>query len=389
MSNQLRILALILLIVGATVHSPLLGAAAFVLAGATFITSWWTRRVERGLRVRYLVPSTLNYGDEANVTINITNTSLLPIPWLQVTDSIPLSLRVTAPLRAAFGVSAGASRQIVYRIRGARRGYYRLGPLRLTTGDVLGLYVRSMTIPVAEMTVFPRVMPLPHLQLPAQLPFGPLSTRQRRGEDPARPMGARPYQSSDGVRRLDWKASARHGELLVRRAEPSVAPETMVALAFRAADYPAHVAKDSLERAVVTAASLSAALLQRKLPVGLVTNGIDPRNPSADVVLAHGKGDGHLQMLLHLMGRLDVGTQTALHELLARQVLPWGGTLALIVGDLDVTMLPQLDALRRRGQHVVAYLLEPTASGLAFARNQGLPTVSVDERGVPMPLRHA
>lgn len=389
MSNQLRILALILLIAGAAVHSPLLGAAAFILAGATFITSWWTRRAERGLRIRYVVPNTLNYGDEADVMIDITNTSLLPIPWLQVTDSVPLPLRISAPLRAAFGVGAGASRQIMYRIRGARRGYYRLGPLRLRTGDVLGLYMRSMTIPVAEMTVFPRVMPLPQLQLPAQLPFGPLSTRQRRGEDPARPMGARPYQSSDGVRRLDWKASARHGELLVRRAEPSVAPETMLALAFRTVDYPAHVSQDSLERAVVTAASLGAALVQRKLPVGLVTNGIDPKNPSADVVLAHGKGDGHLQMLLHLLGRLEAGTETSLSELLARQVLPWGGTLALIVADLDATMLPLFDALRRRGQHVVAYLLEPTATGIAFARSQGLPTVPVDERGVPMPLRNA
>ncbi len=387
MSNQLRILALILLIAGATLRSPTLGAAAFILAGATFVTSWWTKWVERGLRVRYTVPGTLNFGDEANVTIDITNTSLLPVPWIQVTDSVPLTLRISAPLRAAFGISAGASRQIVYSIRGARRGFYRLGPLRLTTGDVLGLYVRSMTIPVAEMTVFPRVLPLPRLQLPAQLPFGPLATRQHRGEDPARPMGARPYQSSDGVRRLDWKASASHGELLVRRAEPSVAPETMLALAFRASDYPAHVAQDSLERAVVATASLAAALIQRKLPVGLVTNGIDPKNPAADIVLVHGKGDGHLQTMLHLLGRLDVGTQVGLPELLARQVLPWGGTLALVVGDLDITMLPQLDALRRRGQHIVAYLLEPTAAGLAFARSQGVPAVQVDERGVPLPSR--
>jgi uncharacterized repeat protein (TIGR01451 family) len=388
MSNQLRILALVLLVAGATVRSPLLGAAAFILAGATFVTAWWTRRVERGLRVRYTVPATVNYGDEATVTIEITNTSLLPIPWLQVTDSVPLTLRIAAPLRAAFGVGAGATRQIMYRVRGSRRGLYRLGPLRLTTGDVLGLYMRSLTIPVAELTVFPRVMPLPRLQLPAQLPFGPLSTRQRRGEDPARPMGTRPYQSSDGVRRLDWKATARHGDLLVRRAEPSVAPETIIALAFRTADYPAHVSQDSLERAVVAAASLSAAILERKLPVGLVSNGIDAKNPGTDVVLPHGKGDGHLQMLLHLLGRLQAG-EAALPDLLARQILPWGGTLALVIADLDMSMLPQLDALRRRGQHIVAYLVEPTPEGLAFARAQGIPAVPVDERGVPMPLLNA
>lgn len=384
MTKNLRVVALVLLAGAIVIREPMLAAAAFMLAGATFITAWWTTRVERGLRVRHTVPQTVSFGDAATVDIDVSNSSLLPIPWLQLADSVPLALRTAPPLRLAFSLGPGASRRFTYRIQGARRGFYRLGPLRMATGDVLGLHARQLTTPAAELTVFPRVLPLRGLRLPAQLPFGPLPTRLRRGEDPARPSGVRPYQASDGVRRLDWKSTARHGELLVRRAEPTVAPETTIALAFGRVDFPARILQDCLERAAVAAASLATDLVQRKLPVGLICNGVDPKNPTVNVLLPHGKGDGHRHELLYLLGRMEVGDGPSLFDVLARQSLPWGGTLALVVDDLHVEALPQFVRLRRRGQHVVALLLEPTPAGLALARGQHIQTLRVDRNGAPM-----
>src|SRR3712207_6746110 len=107
MTARLRILAIAVLILATILRSPLLGSAAFILAGATISAAWWTGRVERALRVRYSVVETLGYGDEATVSIEITNTSLLPVPWLQMTDSVPFALRTAPPLRAAFQLRAG------------------------------------------------------------------------------------------------------------------------------------------------------------------------------------------------------------------------------------------------------------------------------------------
>ena len=387
MTSRLWLLAIVTLVAALVLRSSLLGAAALMLVGAMLSAAWWTGRVERGLRVRQTVDDTVAFGAEATVTIEITNTSLLPVPWLQMVDSVPLALRVAPPLRTAFSLGAGASRRMTYRVRGGRRGFYQLGPLRLATGDVLGLYRRGLTGPVAPLTVFPQVLPLHELGLPAQAPFGPLATRQRRGEDPARPAGVRPYQASDGVRRLDWKSTARHGDLLVRRAEPSIAPETTIALAFRRDDFPARVLQDALERAATVAASLGAALAARKLPVGLVSNGVDPKHPGAEVVLPAGKGDGHLHMLLSLLGRLDAAGGPPIFELLTRLALPWGGTLALILADFQSEFLAPIGTLRRRGQHVSVFLLEPTPDGLALARAHRLLSFAVDRRGLPVAAR--
>lgn len=387
MTSNLRLFAVFLLLAALALREPLLAAAAFMLGGATFVTGWWTTQVERHLRILYTVPETVSFGEYATVSVEVANRSLLPVPWIQITDSVPLALRTAAPVRLAFSLGAGGSRQMSYRIYAARRGFYRLGPLRLVTGDVLGLHTRQLSTVGAELTVFPRVLPLQRLVLPAHLLFGPLASRVQRGEDPARPAGVRKYQASDGVRRLDWKSTARYGELVVRRAEPSIAPETTLALAFGRSDFSARIMQDCIERAATAAASLATALLARKLPVGFISNGVDPKNPRAEVVLPQGKGDGHRHVLLYLLGRLEPGEGPSLFEVLARQSLPWGGTLTLIVSDLEGELLPQIDVLKRRGQHVVALLLEPTPGGRALARHHGIQVFSVDRDGAPLPER--
>lgn len=383
MGQKLWWLAGLMLLVATILRSPVLGAAGVIFGGSAIIASWWLAAVERGLRVQHVAPETIGYGDAAPVTIEVTNRSLLPIPWVQILDSVPLALRTAAPCRLALPLCAGGSRQISYQIQGTRRGYYHLGPLRLLTGDVLGLYQRQLAAKPIYVTVFPLVLPVHELRLPAQVPFGPLAAMQRRGEDPARPAGVRPYQSGDGVRRLDWKSTARTGQLLVRRAEPTLAPETTLALSFRLEDFPARVAMDSMERAVVAAASVGAALLARRLPVGLVTNGADPKNPDAVVVLPQGKGDAHLQMLLTVLGRIEAGHTTPLYDLLASRPLPWGGTLVLLVADMDASTLLPVNALRRRGQNIAVFLLESTPSGIALARSHHLQPYTVDQRGMP------
>ena len=384
MTRNLRLVSLLLLAAAIVVRSPVLAAAAFILAGATYVTGWWTTRVEQGLRVRQTVADTVGFGEMTTVAVEVTNTSLLPIPWVQLADSVPLALRLGPPQRHAFALATGARRAFNYPVQGSRRGFYRIGPLRLTTGDVLGLHTRHLTAPPTEITVLPRVLPLPRLGLPAQLLWGPLRANARRSEDPARPAGVRPYQASDGIRRLDWKSTARQGELLVRRAEPTVTPETTLVLAFSRQDFPPRILRDCLERGAVAAASLGVALLQRKLPVALICNGRDPKHPDADVVLQHGKGDSHRQLLLGALGRIEASEDRVLWDLLARQPLPWGGTIALVIADMEPEHMLHLTALRRRGQHIVLLLLEPSTGGLAFARDQAIPTWPVNRDGLPL-----
>jgi hypothetical protein len=69
--------------------------------------------------------------------------------------------------------------------------------------------------------------------------------------------------------------------------------------------------------------------------------------------------------------------------MLTAKPLPWGGTLVLLVADMDAATLLPVNALRRRGQNIALYLLEATPAGVALARNHHLQPYTVDQRGMP------
>lgn len=378
-------LSMALAFAGLAIRSELIAAVSVALLAAALLSRGWLRSVERGLLVWRELPEHLPWGESAQVVVTVRNRALLRVPWLEIRESVPLALRVADPPRRVLTLGAGESGSIGYTIRGARRGLYVVGPLQISLGDVLGLQRVRLNGPVSSVVVYPRVLPLPELGLPAALLVGPL--RGKRGEDPARPAGVRPYLPGDDIRRLDWKASAHGRALLVRRADATIAPEVTIALAFGRRDYAADVVQDAQERAVIVAASLAAHLLHVKLPVSLLTNGYDPATQQMGAAVGWGKGEGHRHLLLNLLGRLATGDDTPLFAVLAAHPLPWGGTIMLIIGDLSPACLPDIAALRRRGQGIVLLLVEATRDGLALARQEHLSAFRVGRRGDPIVVR--
>lgn len=380
-------LAIMLVLVGVALRSELISFVGLALGAVSLFSRLWLRRVERGLRVSRQAPETLAAGEEATITVQVANPTLLRIPWIEVRESLPFALRTRQPRHQVISLGAGQSYQMTHQVRGARRGWYPLGPTQLVLGDALGLTRLTLQVPPKYITIYPRVLPLAALGLPATLSVGPLTGR--RGEDPARPAGVRQYVPGDDVRRLDWKSSARQSTLLVRRADPTIAPETTIGLAFARQDYEVRTVQDSLERAAVAAASLSMALLQRKLPVSLISNGYEPQARQSGVILPFGKGDGQRRLLLGVLGRLEQGQDQNLFDLLHNHPLPWGGTLVLVLADLTLDVLPHVIALRRRGQQLALLLVEGSASGQALAAQQHLSAYTVDRQGLPVGVRHA
>jgi uncharacterized protein (DUF58 family) len=385
--SKLFTFAVALLLIALILRSEIMSAVAVALAAAAWLNTIWLRRVERGLRVRRDVTHSLAFGEDALSSVVIDNSSLMRVPWLEIRESVPLGLRSALPQPTVITLGAGQAHSFQYPIRGLRRGWYTLGPTRMVLGDVLGIQKRRLNIPAAHIIVYPRVMPLPVLGLPATLVYGPLQPLgvRQRIEDPARPSGVRQYVPGDDMRRLDWKSSARQNTLLVRRADPSIAPETMIAVAFSKTDYPLEALHDALERAAICAASLATALLQRKLPVALLTNGFDPQTKLAGIRLGFGKGEGQRREILAALGRINNSDELSLFGMLQAQSLPWGGTLVLVMSNLSLETLSSVLTLRRRGQQIVLVLVEGTSEGLVLARQQHLLAYTVDRGGTPVP----
>lgn len=121
-------------------------------------------------------------------------------------------VRATRP--AAFG----------YRFAPARRGLVSIGPLLIEDRDPFALAVRvSDTIATSTQLVIPAVTALPPGPVPdPSTDAGPRSTRSRERSDDD--VVTREYRDGDALRRVHWRVTARHGELMVRQDEPQAGP---------------------------------------------------------------------------------------------------------------------------------------------------------------------
>jgi uncharacterized protein (DUF58 family) len=82
--------------------------------------------------------------------------------------------------------------------------------VRLRTGDLFGLVSRELDLDLTSvLVVYPRVVPVTALGLPARQPIGERRTRSWLFEDPSRLVGVREHRPGDSLRRIHWAASAR------------------------------------------------------------------------------------------------------------------------------------------------------------------------------------
>lgn len=366
---------MILLILAVALRSELFFYLLYLVAGLHIAARWWVHRSAQRLRVRRSAPAAAFPGDAVPVVVEVQNTGLLPLPWLSLRETLPPALHSPPMVHEVISLGAAERCEIRYTLFSHRRGYYSIGPLTLQMGDVLGIGERTVgELAPAMVTIYPRILPLEDLEMPASLPFGVLPTTRRLFTDPARPMGVRPYQPVDGIRRIDWKATARLGEPQVRRYQPAIAIETMIALAFSRAEYGGVYAYDIMERALVAAASIAAHLIEHRQMVGICTTGIDAASRAPASTLPPGSGRAHLIQILALLGRLELAQEGDLSATLTRSStgLGWGSTVVMIGGQRARDMLPQALALRQRGLNVALVIAEALPDDLALARRHGI-----------------
>lgn len=161
-----------------------------------------------------------------------------------------------------------------YTLEARKRGYYPVGPLILSSGDLFGLSERlEKQIPPQFITVYPKIVALARVGIPSRSPQGTLRHHQPLFEDLTRVFGKRAYVAGDSLRRVDWKATAQTGRMQVKLFEPSISLETLIFLNLNAEDYNFHGRIDLTELGIVIGASLASWVIERRQSAGLRING--------------------------------------------------------------------------------------------------------------------
>lgn len=356
-------------LLGVVLDIPWLSTLAVSVSVIIGLAAWWRAHALDDVFYRRRFHYTRGFpGETTEVAIEIENRKLLPLSWLRVQDRWPHAVgprdeNVLAPshlpdeglLVNLFSLRWFERTQRRYEIAFRKRGVYRVGPAKLQSGDLFGLYEQTRTLPTADrLTVFPSLLPLPPQDVPTQDPLGHKRTRRRLFEDPSQPMGVRAYHPEDGLRRIHWPATARTGRLQVKVYQPTSGRVVVVCL--NVTTFVRHwegVDTEILERLISTAATLVTQGIEAGLQVGLISNGCLSHSDRPFRV-PPGSTPRQQAILLEALAGVNPVVIAPFERFLLREMphLPYGASLVVVSAIFPPALNETLLRLKRAGRRI-------------------------------------
>jgi uncharacterized protein (DUF58 family) len=367
---------LVVFFIGAVTRQPWPVAFSVAAAVVFLMTSFWQRHALD--RIRYTRKWTYRRGfpgEHLSVQIEIENRKLLPVSWVRVTDTwptavgpsdetilIPSHIETSGELINLYSLRWFQRIVRLYMLTLRQRGVHHIGPAVIQSGDLFGMADTSLTLEKQDnVVVFPELLAMSSLPLPAQDPFGSRRSLQRLFEDPTQTMSIRPYQPEDGFRRIHWPATARTGELQVKVFQPVSARVMMICLnASTQAQYWLGIDQGRLEYLIKIAATLAYQGVMDGYSVGLLSNGCLSLSDQP-FHLIPGRSTDHLALLLGSLAAVTAYTLAPFESYLIKAMpkIPYGASLLVISALITPELSTSLLRLKRYRTHITLLSLAP------------------------------
>ncbi|MEO5967466.1 MAG: DUF58 domain-containing protein [Ferruginibacter sp.] len=169
----------------------------------------------RSAVARRITPDRFSNGDESIVLINVRNRMSFSLKVF-IIDELPVQFQIR-DFKIEGNLKPLESKMFKYTLRPVERGEYYFGNIIIFISSGLGLINRRQIFDQNKMiSVYPSFLNFRKYQLMAEASssnYG--SRRQRRIGNSLEFEQIRDYVNGDDVRNLNWKATARHGHLLL------------------------------------------------------------------------------------------------------------------------------------------------------------------------------
>ncbi len=338
-----------------------------LIFSAAGLAALWSRvslvgvRCRRAIHERRLFP-----GESTELVLQVINRKPIPLPWIKIEHEIPVEmakeLHTMPAARPGYCLLSHSASVLAYkrvswrcRLRAEKRGYYRLGPLGVTSGDIFGFYPRRASVSLSDsILVYPKILPLEAIAVPSLHPVGDARTRRRIFQDPTQPIGLRDYRPGDSPKYIHWKASARHRELQVKVFEPTVNLQVCLFLAGDLRLDEAAGSEEDFELAVSAAATYACQLIDQAIPVGLMSNTLQV-DSMLEVSIPPGGSREQLLQILEALAKITRKSKAAPETFLQREManFPSGTTLILIASRFGPSLLWFANDLKEKGHRLL------------------------------------
>lgn len=355
----------------------------FYILTLIIILGWiWAFLSVQGFSVhRHVREDRKQLGEVLDQRFEVTNTSRITRPWLEVLDYS--WLMGTGGSKVLAWVEPGERRIFsIYSVLKAR-GQYNLGPTVIQSGDPLGLFKYQRVIPHQQtLLVLPYLVKLQHFPYQQGILPGGRSKRIRTAEVTPHGSSVRDYVPGDPLNRIHWPLTAKKNSFMVKEFDQEPMSDIWILLdgekknqySSVERENPAEVVdqfwiwkhredyflpRSTFEYGVSAAASIATYYIQHGQTVGF---GCVAQQP---VILPAEKGERQLGKILETLAFVLPEGQTPLHGLVLAQVgnMPRGCSVVLISSSTNTSLVLAADTLIRRELKPIVVFINPAGFG--------------------------
>lgn len=351
----------ILWVISADILLMSLWMAILILLSASF---FWTCLAVKKLSVqRFSKLKAIAAGSVFSERLEIKNNARQAHYLIQIEDQSGLLAKIHS--RAISRLGGGEIRVQNVKALVNQRGFYPLGPTRISAGDPFGFFSAAVTFPAEkQLTVFPYTPSIPRFSTVGENHSGEQDLLIRSQQPTPQAWGIREYQPRDPLNRVHWPLTLKKGQLMVKEFDRDTQTSVWIILDAREGLYP-HAAEqiapaldwnlvplkerrhyqlpgDAFEYAVSACAALCEYYLDTGQSLGFASNGRQTNIFPAE------KGLRQLNKLLfHLAGIRDEGKMDVIHLLNQQAKNIARGSLLLLVTSRNSTLYSQSTQLAR------------------------------------------
>jgi uncharacterized protein (DUF58 family) len=371
-------------------QAPIVVLTSLLFSSAGLAKLWSHLSLSRISCRRQLSERRVFPGEKVNVKLQIANRKPLPLPWIQVDDEIPQALGGASTLsgerpgsvliRRSAAMLWYSSVKWKYELPCLQRGYYPLGPTVISSGDIFGLYSRSLKTALEDfIIVYPKIFSVGRLPFPSQQPLGESKSEYRVFQDPTRPIGVRDYQHGDSLRHVHWKASARLQSLQVKVFEPTTTFKVALFLSVDSFVGNGAIHEEEFELGVSVAASLAYHVIEQGSPAGVFVNTRRVDSGQAVSLAPSGSRD-QLTSILEALAKVTASSSSPFELFVENEqkVLHAGTTIAFILAKPPETLPLLLHSLKENGFKLLLFFI---GEGEASPLEEGIPVHRIRNAG--------
>ena len=361
--------AAILVLIGLVASQGLLLVLGSMVIIMTLTARLWEKYAFRRVtHHRTLSNNRAFIGDSLDYTVTLSNDKVLPLIWVDMEDPFPEGLQLIGAKLKGTGIEMNRQHSIAtsllpyqkaswkYTMKCAARGYHRIGPVRLRSGDIFGF--TSVEVHLSDLEhvlVYPRVVDLDQLIFPEQHPIGEARGKRPLYQDQSRFLSLRDYLPTDPMKHIDWKASARRQSLQTKVFEPVVSLKVLIAMNATTSE---HAWQGSnrvfFERTVTAAASVASYCSSLGYSFGLASNAVASYSGKW-LTVPMGSASTQLTMVLEALAMAGPYSVTSLVDVMKgeRASLPPGSTVVLITAIVTRALVQEVEEIEERGYQVL------------------------------------